>query len=88
MPRKRTTPGPLSYIYVMRYVDESVKARIAAGGYAEVGELSATAQLARTEYQAAQAFYRACKAARRDPLAFEVSVQVGQETIIDVTIKH
>jgi hypothetical protein len=73
----------------MAYANAEVKARIEAGGYAGAGEIVADLKpLSRSEYKVSQAFFRACKAARRNPLAYEVLVQVGNETMIDVTIKH
>jgi len=89
MPRKKSAPGPFYYVYIMAYASAEVKARIEAGGYAAAGEIVAKlAPLSRSEYKASQAFFRACRSARRNPLAYQVLVQVGNETIIDVTIKH
>jgi len=89
MPRKKSAPGPFYYVYIMAYASAEVKARIEAGGYAGVGEIKAQlTYMGPSEYKASQALFRACKAGRRNPLAYQVLVQVGQETIIDVAIKH
>jgi len=90
MPRKqKSAPGPFYYVYTMSYLNAEVKARVEAGGYAQAGDIVAKlAPLSRSEYKASQAFFRACRAARRNPLAYQVLVQVGQETIIDVAIKQ
>jgi hypothetical protein len=87
--RKKSAPSQFFYVYTMFYLNAEVKARVEAGGHAEVGEIVADLKpLARTEYQAAQALFRACRAARRNPLSYEVLVEQGAEKIIDVTIKH
>jgi len=89
MPRKKTTPGPHFYVFVMSYASLDVKARIEAGGIAQPGDLKADlVHMSPSEYRASQALFRACKAARRNELSYEVLVQAGLETIIDVTIKH
>ena len=90
MPRKqKSTSGPFYYVYIMSWLNAEVKARVEAGGYTGVGEIVADLKpLARTEYQAAQALFRACKAAMRNPLSYEVLVEQGAEKIIDVLVKH
>jgi hypothetical protein len=89
MPRKSTS-GPYFYVYVMSYASTEVKERIERGaGRAEPGEITASVPYrGASEYKAAQAFYRACKSALRNPLVYEVLVQRSQETIADVRITH
>jgi hypothetical protein len=88
MPRKQKTPRQFYYVYVMRYASGEVMARVQAGGVALPGDFEADVQICNTEYLAARALFRMVRAARRDPLAYQALVEVGNERIIDVLVKH
>jgi hypothetical protein len=83
MPR---TSGSYFYVYTMAYATVAAKERIerTPDAIANPGEIVAQAKMADSEYKAGMAFFRACRAARRNPLAFQVLVERGQEVIIDV----
>jgi hypothetical protein len=94
MPRRKQSPGgpqALLYVFISRYASDEIKRRLA-----QPGEVFTSADQVRTkmaflgssETKCGTAFYRACKAARHDPLAFEVVVWRGQETIVHVLVKH
>jgi hypothetical protein len=94
MPRRKQSPGgpqALFYVFISRYASDEVKQRLTIPG-----EVFTSADQVRTEMvflgssetKCGAAFYRACKAAQRDPLAFEVVVWRGQETIVHVQVKH
>ena len=97
MPRRKSTPTQFYYVFLMTYASAEVKEhmereRIERGGQGcpvQAGDLQANlVHIGTSKYKAAQAFYRACRARRRNPLAYEALMQVGNQTIADVTIKH
>ena len=88
MARRKSAAGYF-FVYTMSYINEMVKQRIEAGGEpAQLGEIKVSAHMSTAETAAGMLFYRACKAARQNPLAFEVSIEAGQQVVADVLIKH
>ncbi len=94
MPRRKQPPvGPqaLFYVFITRYASDEVKRCLT-----QPREVFTSQDQVRTEQtfmgssepKCGAAFYRACKAAQRDQLAFEVVVWRGQETIIHILVKH
>ncbi len=92
MPRKKQPTGTYFYVYVMSYASAEVKERIERGGqgsHAQAGDITANlTHMSTSEYKSGMAFFRACRSAMRNLLAYEVLIQAGTQTIADVTIKH
>jgi len=94
MPRRRQLPaGPqaLFYVFISRYASDEVKQRLARPGEVFTSQDQVRTEMAflgSSETKCGAAFYRACKTAQHDPLAFEVVVWRGQQTLIHVTIVH
>jgi len=94
MPRRRQLPaGPqaLFYVFISRYASDEVKQRLALPGEVFTSQNQVRTEqtfMGSSEPKCGAAFYRACKAAQRDPLAFEVVVWRGQQTLIHVLVKH
>jgi hypothetical protein len=41
MPRRKSTPGPYFYVFVMAYASQAIKERIERGEHASQGEITA-----------------------------------------------
>jgi len=94
MPRRKQLPaGPqaLFYVFISRYATQEIKQRMEQPGEVFTSQDQVRTEMAflgSSETKCGAAFYRACKAAQRDPLAYEIVVWRGQQTIIHVRVKH
>jgi len=94
MPRRKQLPaGPqaLFYVFISRYASDEIKQRLAQPGEVFTSQDQVRTEMAflgSSETKCGAAFYRACKAAQRDPLAYEIVVWRGQQTLILVRVKH